>query len=80
VLECHSWRGALYTTRDKICVRHAACQLFLSGTLVSSINKTDSHDISETLLKMALSTITPFFNIYMGHNIDEKLNKRYACE
>jgi hypothetical protein len=57
--------GALYATRDKICVRHAACQLFLSGTLVSSINKTDSHNIIEILLKVALNTINPkpFHNI-----------------
>ena len=29
------------------------------GTLVSSTNKTDRHDIAEILLKVALSTITP---------------------
>jgi len=31
---------------------------FSSGTLVSSTNKTDRHDISEILLKVALSKIT----------------------
>ena len=31
----------------------------LSGTLVSSTNKTEHHDITEILLKVALSTITP---------------------
>jgi hypothetical protein len=31
---------------------------FSLGTLVSSINKTDSHDIAEILLKVALNTIT----------------------
>ena len=30
---------------------------FLKGTPVSSINKTDRHDITETLLKVALNTI-----------------------
>jgi hypothetical protein len=30
---------------------------FSPGTLVSSINKTDCHDIAEILLKVALSTI-----------------------
>jgi hypothetical protein len=29
-----------------------------SGTLVSSTNKTDRHDITEILLKVALNTIT----------------------
>ena len=31
---------------------------FSPGTQVSSINKTDSHDIAEILLKVALNTIT----------------------
>jgi hypothetical protein len=31
---------------------------FSSGTLVSSINKTDRHDITEILLKVAFNTIT----------------------
>jgi hypothetical protein len=31
---------------------------FSPGTPVSSHNKTDSHDIAEILLKMALNTIT----------------------
>jgi hypothetical protein len=35
-----------------------AGQWFSPGTLVSSINKTDRHDITETLLKMVLNTIT----------------------
>ena len=30
---------------------------FLPGTLVSSTNKTDRHDITEILMKMALSTM-----------------------
>jgi hypothetical protein len=35
---------------------------FFPDTLASSINKTDRHDITEILLKVALSTIKP--NIY----------------
>jgi hypothetical protein len=31
---------------------------FSPGTLVSSTNKTDRHDITEILLKVALNTIT----------------------
>jgi hypothetical protein len=31
---------------------------FFAGTLVSSTNKTDGHDITEILLKVALNTIT----------------------
>jgi hypothetical protein len=36
----------------------ATGQLFSPGTLLSSTNKTDHHDIAEILLKLALSTIT----------------------
>jgi len=35
----------------------AAGRLFSPGTPVSSTNKTDSHDIAEILLKVALITI-----------------------
>ena len=35
----------------------AAGRWFSPGTLVSSLNKTDSHDITEMWLKVALSTI-----------------------
>jgi hypothetical protein len=38
------------------------------GPLVSSINKTDRHDITEILLKVALSTIKPNqTNVLLGH-------------
>ena len=36
----------------------AAGRWFSPGTLVSSTNKTDSHDITEILLKVVLNTIT----------------------
>jgi hypothetical protein len=53
-------RGVLDTTLcDKVCQRLAAGQWFSPGTPVSSINKTDSHDITEILLKVALNSITP---------------------
>ena len=42
------WQGVLNTTG----------QWFSPGTLVSSTNNTDCHDINEILLKMALNTIT----------------------
>jgi hypothetical protein len=45
------------TSRDKVCQLLAAGRLFPPGTLVSSTNKTDPHDITEKLLKVALNTI-----------------------
>jgi hypothetical protein len=36
-----------------------AGQWFSPGTLVSSTNKTDCHDIAEIMLKMGLNTKTP---------------------
>ena len=51
-------RGVLVTTLyDKVCQWLATGQWFSPGTPVSS-NKTDRHDITEILLKVALNTIT----------------------
>jgi hypothetical protein len=56
-VEC-SWRGILDTTiGDKVCPWLAAGQWFSPGTLVSSTNKTDCHDITEILLKVVINTI-----------------------
>jgi hypothetical protein len=38
-------------------------QWFSLGPPVSSTNKTDHHDITEILLKVALNTIAPLYNI-----------------
>jgi hypothetical protein len=58
--ESCSWRGVLHTTLcDKVCHWLATCQWFSPGSPVSTTNKTDSHDITELLLKVALITITP---------------------
>ena len=51
-VEHRSWRGAFDTT---LCDKF--CQCVSPGTLVSSTNKTDLHDIAEILLKVALNTI-----------------------
>ena len=50
----------------------ARCTLWFSlCTLVSSTNKTDSHGITEILLKVALNTITsPYpFSLLNGHSL-----------
>ena len=53
-------RGVLGTTLyDKVCQWFVAVRWFSPGTLVSSKNKTDHHDITKILLKVALNTITP---------------------
>ena len=52
-------RGVLDTTLcDNVCQWLTAGQWFSLDTPVSSTNKTDRHDITEILLKMALHTIT----------------------
>ena len=52
----HSWQGVLKTTLcDKVC-QWLAAGLWFSP--VSSTNKTDSHDITEIMLKVAWNTIT----------------------
>ena len=51
-------RGVLDTTLcDKVCQWLTTGQWFSAGTLVSSTNKTDRNDITEILLKVALTTI-----------------------
>ena len=53
-------RGVLDTTLcDKVCQWFMTGWWFSPGTLVSSTNKTDRHDITEILLKIALSIIKP---------------------
>jgi hypothetical protein len=56
LLQSHN--GVLYTTLcDKVCQWLATGRWFSPGTPVSPTNKTDCHDITEILLKVALNTI-----------------------
>jgi hypothetical protein len=54
----------LHETNLDTTLRDRACDSwwFSPGTLVSSTIKTDGHDITEILLKVALSTITPILH------------------
>ena len=53
-----SWWGVLDKTLcDKVCQWLTTGQWFSPGFLLSSTNKTDCHDITEILLKVALNTI-----------------------
>ena len=59
-------RGVLDTTLcDKVCQWLAPNRWFSPGTPVSSTNKTDRHNITEILLKVAFNTIilTPAWNL-----------------
>ena len=57
--EPRSCRCVLDTTLcDTVCQLLAIGWWFSLGTSVSSINKTDRHDIAEILMTVALSTIT----------------------
>jgi hypothetical protein len=51
---------------------------FSSGTPVSSTNKTDNHDITEILLKVALNTITLTIGVYK--RIDVKAEGPWGAE
>jgi hypothetical protein len=46
------------TLCDKVCQWLMAGQWVSPGTLISSSNKTDCHDITQILLKVALNTVT----------------------
>jgi hypothetical protein len=54
----------LATVYWRSCTRFGLGLWFSRGTPVSSTNKTDRHDITEILLKVALSTIKPFKPTY----------------
>jgi len=57
--EFESWSGRGHSTTlcDKVCQWLATGRWFSPGPPVSSTNKTDRHDITEILLKVALNTI-----------------------
>jgi hypothetical protein len=63
----HHWRLRVRCTTlcGKVCQWLAAGWWFSQGTPVSSTNKTDSHYITEKLLKVALNTIKPKTKIYL---------------
>jgi len=66
--ESRSTRGILDTTScDKICQWLATGRLFSPGTPVSSTNKTDHHDITEILLKVAFNTINQTNQLYVRY-------------
>ena len=50
------------TLCDKVCQWLAASRWFSPCLLVSSSNKTDLHDITEKLFKVAFNTIKPTYN------------------
>ena len=69
IVKPHSWRSVFNTTLcDKVCQRLAICWWFSPSTPVSSTNKTDHHNITEILLKVALNTINPTpVYVYVSH-------------
>ena len=56
-----SIRVRCITLCDKVCQWFATGRWFSLGHPVSSTNKTDCHDITEILLKVALNTIKPTY-------------------
>jgi len=53
-------RGTLY---DQVCQWLATGLLFSPGTMVSSNNKIDCHDITEILLKVTITITNPEVNV-----------------
>ena len=68
------------TLCDKVCQWFATGRWFSLGTPVSSTNKTDYHDITEILLKVALNTITLTLTHIKWFDLAYKSpDKRRAC-
>jgi hypothetical protein len=71
--ETRSWRGVFHTTLcDKVCQWLMTGQWFSPSTPNSSTNKTDSHIITEILLKEVLNTKTLSLTQYQ-----HQCNKKY---
>ena len=66
-----SIRARCTTLCDKVCQWLATDRWFSPGRPVSSTNKTDRHDITEILLKMALKTIKQTNIINIGKLITD---------
>jgi hypothetical protein len=68
------------TLCDKVCQWLATGRWFSPGTPVSSTNKTDSHDISEILLKVTLHSINwkPLYPVIIVFNT-KKSNGSFPC-
>ena len=56
VVSSNSAHGEVYSIRDHVCQWLATGRWLCSGTPFSSTNKTDRHNITEILMKVALST------------------------
>jgi hypothetical protein len=54
-----SIRARCTTLCDNVCQWLATGRCFSLGTLISSTNKTDRHNITEILLNVVLNTINP---------------------
>ena len=68
-VEPRSWQGVLDTTLcDKVCQWFAAGQWFSPGNQVFPTNKTDRHNITEILLKVALKHHNPKPFLSKGDN------------
>ena len=68
------------TVRDKVCHLLVTGQWFSPGTPISSINKTDHHDIAEVLLKVALNfiTVTLHRNARQGRKLHNNLKMYFV--
>ena len=74
-----SWRGITHTTLcDKVCQWRDRSVVF-SDTPVSSTNKTDRHDITEILLKVAFKRHNPPY-LYPKMDVFEVQQLKYWLE
>jgi hypothetical protein len=72
-------RARCTTLCDKVCQWLATGRWFSPGPMASFTNKTDRHDITEILLKVALNTIiqTNKYILYYIHNIYLFISKHF---
>jgi len=80
--ESRSGRGRCTTLCDKVCQWLTTGRWFSQGPPVSSTIKTDRHEITEILLKVALKTIkqTNIFHISPGSHTSQRHNRGVIAE
>jgi hypothetical protein len=77
-IRLRSWRDELNTTLcDQVCQWLTTGWCFSTGTPVSCTNKTDRHDITEILLKVALNTVTHKLDLFWKQCLEKYHFKSY---
>jgi hypothetical protein len=77
-IDTHEEKPEIYMMSSMFRAKYMTGRWFSQGTLVSSTNKIDCHDIAEILLKVALNTIILILNIFCAKHTTHHINLAMA--